>query len=262
MGRDGVTGLAAGPESNLRDIADVSDVPWDGYALAYVSLLCINKQIQVPRVRGEDANCIASVCECVRVLDHCRSPPSTSAPYWITATPLCLCPRLPHMLPKTAQHSASSGPPPFLTLVKPFASRYSFAFWPRPPPPQCEMIGVALSLPSSGERSIDAVARSKTMLTAALRLGSPIFAVLFVSPSPGSFSKSGLRTSTTTRSPPACSTKLASSSGGLTPGLRPMMAKERESGECDAAARESGAESGAPARKAGKSTVKPSIHKS
>mmetsp|Transcript_19436 Transcript_19436/g.61926 ORF Transcript_19436/g.61926 Transcript_19436/m.61926 type:complete len:218 (+) Transcript_19436:194-847(+) len=204
---------------------------------------------------------------CARTISHRRSPlcfcPASPFLYWITAErPSASAPAslTSHLLPKTAQHSVSSGPPPFLTLVKPFASRYSFAFWPRPPPPQCEMIGVALSLPSSGERSIDAVARSKTMLTAALRLGSPIFAVLSVSPSPGSFSKSGLRTSTTTRSSPACSTKLASSFGGLTPGLRPMMAKERESGECDAAARESGAESGAPARKAGKSTVKPSIH--
>mmetsp|Transcript_20539 Transcript_20539/g.60820 ORF Transcript_20539/g.60820 Transcript_20539/m.60820 type:complete len:265 (+) Transcript_20539:354-1148(+) len=89
MGRDGVTGLAAGPESNLRDIADVSDVPWDGYALAYVSLLCINKQIQVPRVRG------VSVCAYWITADR----RSSSAPYWITATPLCLCPRLPHLLP-------------------------------------------------------------------------------------------------------------------------------------------------------------------
>ena len=78
------------------------------------------------------------------------------------------------MLPYISQRGDTMGPPPLMTFVKPFSSRYSFAlgrgatggvwgresprlshlqpaslpfrpltFCPRPPPPQCVMMGVA-----------------------------------------------------------------------------------------------------------------------
>jgi len=48
-----------------------------------------------------------------------------------------------HFKPYSAQHSVSLGPPPFNTFVYPFRIRYSFAFCPRPPPPQWVIIGVS-----------------------------------------------------------------------------------------------------------------------
>eukprot|EP00962_Isochrysis_galbana_P028920 scaffold9196_cov110-Isochrysis_galbana.AAC.6 len=56
-----------------------------------------------------------------------------------------------HLFPKIAQHSASSGPPPLMTLPKPLASRKTRAFCPRPPPPQWVMTGTDSLPPAARE---------------------------------------------------------------------------------------------------------------
>ena len=131
--------------------------------------------------------------------------------------------------PYTAQHSVSLGPPPFKTRVKPCCSKYSLANCPRPPPPQCVIIGVSLSILFVGS-GILFVFRSQTRFCAQGRTRTPPLpgedgngatAKLFWSP--GSTEASLLRVSITSSLSRACSTNSRSSSGDATPAFREDM---------------------------------------
>ena len=117
-----------------------------------------------------------------------------------------------HRWPNMAQHSASSGPPPLITFLKPFFRRNSRAFWPRPPPPQW----VITALPAGMHcKSSAPVARS---MGAEIARGRSAEGGRGPRVTDGS-AEEGSRTSTTTAV--GCEVrKLAISAGEATPGLR------------------------------------------
>ena len=75
-----------------------------------------------------------------------------------------------HIEPNFFQSASTAGPPPLMTFEYPCDIKYSFAFCPRPPPPQCVMIGVDLFPPVFASRTCKSrsafAERSKAQFTA------------------------------------------------------------------------------------------------